>query len=303
MSPHFPFDGEPHAPSMGLQPLEPGQWLEPDAALATELAEKRAILAAFPRLVLAAVAEPPAAVAGAAAAAELLELVGRHVVVYHPEHYTEDPGGVRVRATGAVVATRVEKATDDARPALRHLAGLLQEDVCLLAPGDPAHLVAGVVCFPSRWNLAEKIGLDAAAIHGPVPGFAATLARPAGNFLARLAPGRAFARLNWTIHDSDTRFAPHPVPARHGLTAADVLTSTYLRVERQTLRRLPVSGFVVFTIRTYLDRLDAVAADSGRRERLRRTLASLPGEAVAYKGMTAFLEPLLEALARPAPTP
>ena len=186
---------------------------------------------------------------------------------------------------------------------LRHLAALLPEDVCLLSPGDPARLVAGVVCFPSRWNLAEKIGLDAAAIHGPVPGFAATLARPAGNFLARLAPGRAFARLNWTIHDSDTRFAPHPVPERRGLTETDVLTSTFLRVERQTLRRLPASGFVVFTIRTYLDRLDAVAADSGRRERLRRTLASLPGESVAYKGMTAFLEPLLRALARPAPVP
>ena len=37
-------------------------------------------------------------------------------------------------------------------------------------PGGTAHLVAGAVCFPSSWNLEEKIGHPIAAIHAVVPG-------------------------------------------------------------------------------------------------------------------------------------
>ena len=86
-------------------------------------------------------------------------------------------------------------------------------------------------------------GLDASAIHEPVPGFAQTLAQPTTSFLDRLTPERSFARLNWTIHDSALRFAPHSVAGRTDLTPENVLGETFLRIERQTLRRLPSSGF------------------------------------------------------------
>lgn len=296
MSPYFPFTGEPYAPAMGVRPLDPAAWLEPDASLAADVAEKRALLNSSRDLVLRVADDPATARAAAAAAAELRAVLERHLFQYHPNHYERTAAGIRVRPDGPLVGPKAS----DAAGSLAQVGSLIQEDVCLLSPTPPARLVAGLVCFPSRWNIAEKIGRDAAAIHQPVPGFARTLAQPATSFLERLAPERWFWRLNWTIHDSDTRFAPHPVPGRTDLTADSVLASTYLRIERQTLRRLPETGFVVFTIRTYIDRLDGLVADPDRRDRLRRTLDSMPDDAVAYKGMSALIVPLRRALAGPS---
>jgi hypothetical protein len=295
MSPYFPFTGDPYTPAMGVKPLDVAAWLEPDDSLADELLEKRRVLASSRDLVLAVDPDPETARAAALAAAEVYECLARHLVKYHPHHYAAHSHGIQVRATGEVVTAGAE----DAAARLAPLAALIQEDICLLRPTSPPRLAAGLVCFPSRWNIAEKVGLDASAIHQPVPNFARTLAQPATSFLERITPDRSFWRLNWTIHDSDTRFAPHPVRSRTDLTEETVLSSTFLRIERQTLRRLPKTGFVVFTIRTYLDRLDRLVADPDRRERMGRTLASMPDDAVAYKGMATFIAPLRRALSAP----
>jgi hypothetical protein len=102
--------------------------------------------------------------------------------------------------------------------------------------------------------------------------------------------------MNWTVHDRDELFAPGPVPPREDLTPGNVLRETYLRVERQTLRRLPESGAVVFTIRTYVHRMLDVVDTAERREMARRTLETLPADLVRYRGMSKLIGPLLEAL-------
>lgn len=303
MTPYFPFTGEPYGIAMGLKPLEPAQWLEPDLSLPHDLAAKQVILAKSSHLALATSRDPEIAAASALAAAELIELMVPNLIEYHSDHYALDRFGIRIRSANASIGFSDSFSKPDTEALLRHTARLIQEDVCLLSPAPRALLAAGVVCFPSRWNIAEKVGLDASAIHAPVPGFTASLAQPTTHFLDRITPERSFWRLNWTIHDSDLRFAPHPVPGRTDLTPENVLSSTFLRIERQTLRRLPRSGFVAFTIRTYIDRLDGVVAAADRRERLRRTLASMPDEAIAYKGMATFIRPLLQALAQPPAQP
>jgi hypothetical protein len=50
----------------------------------------------------------------------------------------------------------------------------------------------------------------------------------------------------------------------------------WLRVERQTLVRLPDSGAVVFGIRVHVDRLDSLADDPGALDRLGRSLRAMP---------------------------
>ena len=41
---------------------------------------------------------------------------------------------------------------------------------------DGPVFTAGVLCFPSRWRLMEKIGKPLSAVHGPVPLYADRLA-------------------------------------------------------------------------------------------------------------------------------
>ena len=127
-------------------------------------------------------------------------------------------------------------------------ARIVQEDLCVLVRSDAWRLQAACVCFPSRWNLASKLGTTLDDIHRPVPAYDVELSRPTNAFFERLKPQRSFWRLNWTLIDSPTLH--QPTSARrspHG-----DLSDWFFRVERQTLRRLPQSDAIVFTIRNYV---------------------------------------------------
>jgi dimethylamine monooxygenase subunit A len=288
--PYFPFTGEPHAPAMGLKPLDLARWIEPDDELAAQARLKARLLRTERRRVL--LARPQAA----EACRELHTLLAGHLAQYHPEHYTLIEGELGVLATGARYPEEPPRSGPEA--VLATLSGWVQEDLCLLSPTPPVALMAGLVCFPSRWNLAEKFGMDSDAIHAPVPGFAGALGASTRNFLERVAVEKPVWRMNWTVHDRDELFAPGPVPPRDDLTPGNVLRETFLRVERQTLRRLPESGAVVFTIRTYVHRMADVVDTEERRAAARGTLETLPAEILSYRGMAKLIGPLLEALRR-----
>lgn len=59
----------------------------------------------------------------------------------------------------------------------------------------------------------------------------------------------------------------------------------WLRTERQTLRRLPVSGAIIFTIRVYLVPITQLAEEQDVPERLGRALRGWPEDVKDYKGV------------------
>jgi|APGre2960657505_1045072.scaffolds.fasta_scaffold29777_2 hypothetical protein len=288
--PYFPFTGEPYQPTMGLKPLDLAQWLEPDLHQAAQLRLKADLLVREHALVLRASPESEVA------CRELYATLAAHLPVHHPDLYTADSTSLTVRALDrAFPLTPPPEA--DARELLSTVARWVQEDLCVLAPAAPVTITAGAVCFPSRWNLPEKFGQASPAIHAPVPKFAGTIGPATHSFLERLTVEKPVWRLNWTLHDSDHLFAPHAVPGRDDLTPAKVLTHVFLRTERQTLRRLPVSKAVVFTIRTHLHPLLEALPTPDATRLLLHTLEHLPAEVAAYKGMAKFIAPLKTALA------
>lgn len=64
----------------------------------------------------------------------------------------------------------------------------------------------------------------------------------------------------------------------------ETMEGMYLRTERQTLRRLGMSGGVVFTVRTYLTGVVRLAAEEGVAGRLASALRSWPDDVGRYKG-------------------
>lgn len=170
-----------------------------------------------------------------------------------------------------------------------------QEDWAILSPSAPVTLEAACICFPSRWSLDLKIGRGSDEIHEPVPSFA-SIAKPTKNFLERLHPDKPMWRLNWTIHDSDQLFSPGPHPTRNGWEATGLLENTFLRLEKQSLRKLPRTGYASFAIRTFTYKMSEVTR---QQERLRLTLESLEkldAATVAYKGMASFHSALVTTL-------
>jgi hypothetical protein len=166
---------------------------------------------------------------------------------------------------------------------LEEAALLVQEDLCVLVDGV---LAAGCVCFPSHWRLADKIGRPITEVHARVPGYDTELASKVDSFLRRLTTGTVVARRNFTIHERPDLFAPD-VPPLLGLAPHE----QWLRSERQTLRRLPRSDAILFTIRTQQVQLQHV--DRPTRQRLAARLRAEPEGLIAYRDLTDRLPALI----------
>ncbi len=277
-APYLPFAGGGHRLTMGLMPLAEPDWLEIDTLLAAHLAEKRALLIARHDEVFAALPEAEAA------ARELLALLAAHLPQHHPQIFTRDGTILTNRVTG--------EAWDVEQPALHPLelcGRLVQEDFCLLRRADDKHILVGAtLCAPARWRLADKIGNPLAQIHAPVAGYDAALARPVDRLFDQMRPGRLVWRLNWGIVDHPARFQPVRPPADAPITAADAGERLWLRVERQTLRKLAGSEAVVFTIRTHVTRLDRAIATRTTAADLASAIRALPQDMLRYKQIEPF---------------
>src|SRR5262249_2765230 len=183
----------------------------------------------------------------------------------------------------------------DGRDPLEGAASSVQEDLCVLLADAPGQLVlaAGCVCFPSHWRLADKMGTPAWAIHGPVPRYDDELAKKVDTFLDRLRPPAVMKRRNWTIHESAELFVPHS-PAHVDVTIPP--EDLWLRSERQTLRRLPESGAVVFTIRTQQVQIRALQQRPDIAGQLADRLSAQPGDRAQYAGYSAHVPALVHRL-------
>lgn len=252
----MPVKGGPWRLQMGLRPLDPSRWLEPDDDRAADLQLKQA----------------------------LLDSPDTRDVVLAVQHGTEAPSGVLFGLITADLAGRGLLTGAHLEPGRMHpieaAARLVQEDLCLMSRRDGRWVLsAACVCFPSRWSLADKVGRDLSAIHAPVPGYAETLARPTDAFFDRISPDRPVWRLNWTLLTDPALHQPIAVAAGAG-SGSEV----WFRVERQTLRSVTPDD-VVFTIRTYVRALeDVLASYPEAGPALAAALAHLPPAVVEYKG-------------------
>ena len=98
-------------------------------------------------------------------------------------------------------------------------------------------------------------------------------------------------RRNWSVVSDANLFAPDPGPMRAAIRAIDPTTAAevvQVRVERQTLRRLPVCGGVVFTIRVWIAPLSAIAAEPVRLARFAQAWRSAHPDFRAYKKLELY---------------
>ncbi|HTI32585.1 MAG TPA: heme-dependent oxidative N-demethylase subunit alpha family protein [Miltoncostaea sp.] len=172
------------------------------------------------------------------------------------------------------------------------------EDLLLLDAARPdVPLVAGSLCFPNGWEIRTALGRPVLAIHAPVPGFAATISGPTLALMRRLRAGRPVWRANWTLRTTDRLDLPPGVPLPPPPADAGRI---WVRVERQTLSRVPGAESVLFTVHTRSRTVAEVCADPVRARRLHRALTVMGPEMRAYKGLDALAGPVLAWLERRA---
>lgn len=111
--------------------------------------------------------------------------------------------------------------------------------------------------------MREKASLKLRDIHAPVPGYKEKLELSMDRYFANLPVGKIVKRANWAITTHSRLFAPSGNHLYEGETVPEedmdvVLENTHLRSERQMLWRLPRTGAIVFSFKTYLYRLDEI---------------------------------------------
>jgi hypothetical protein len=261
---HSPFSSSTFRWRMGVRALVADQWLQHDDLRTADLIEKARLTADHPGETF--VARP----GSESAAAEVAELVAADLAL-----------------NGLGISAEYSHPLET--------AGLsVQEDLCVMELVDGSWiLTAGSVCFPTRWDLPSKLGRSLAEIHSPVPDYGADLGDRVDRFFDRMTPGALAYRLNWSlVGDPSRRLGRHARQAPSRLPD-DPASELFVRIERQTLRRLNEHDAVVFGIRIHVWPLGDVVADLPPGD-FASTVEHLPMTVARYKNLDGMSADLAE---------
>jgi len=267
---------------LGLRARSEAEWLPSDDIFgndltrAEQIALKARLLAKHHQDVFSAM--PNTMTAGD----EVLAMVRQHLKTYHNACMAKSGSGVHP---------------------LDMAARLIPEDLLLLAPFQDVavndtdatkwHLVAASLCFPAHWVLAEKMGKPLAAIHDPVPHYDERLAAPVDRFFNKMTVGPISSRMNWSLQIGKDLFTPHRA-ARKAVSGDIDNDELCLRLENQTLRKLPQTGLVLFTIRTHIEPVSRWNHIPNAIDDLAQMLKDMSVQAQSYKGASLYEDALIQ---------
>lgn len=301
---YFPF-GETYETHMGARPLKAGEPLcEVDLPVyAGEVTLKRRLLEESPAYYFCGGAGTREA------QWEALGLVLESLAADYPQHFGLEKNGDGWHWRNRLLDERHSfRCGDDASLPCEPLdwAGRqVQEDLVLVGADEGQRFVGGQLCFANGWSIGTHIGKTFLGLHELLPQANHPAVQAGQRLLESMKPGKTVWRMNWSFKltdrlDLSTRHMPGYLAEAGAraprLTVEDVGREVFLRVERQTLTRLP-GGAVLFGIHTYHSRVEAEAADPQRARRMLKVLRGLPEDVRAYKALAGYEAALLGYLA------
>jgi hypothetical protein len=300
--PYRPFRyGPKYFVTMGLRNVKWDDWIELDDHYPRFHADKaRRISERGPKCCHTAPEAYPAAL-------ELLEELRSYLPERYPTLYQRTEKGIRNLWSG-------EEMDTTSRPLLpedpmQTCARLTQDDLAIMVerPDGQYYLLAGAILLAGFWRLEDKLGMPLSEIHtsGEVPQFREKLEKGMLNFFRRLKPEELVARNNYFLQVDEDLAWSHSIGSEDsdGISWSTAeknraIEHHYFRSERQSLRRLPKTGGVVFTIRTYFHPVTEIAEEDYVPGRLASAVRSWGDDVSRYKGKEKYQDVLLEYLDR-----
>jgi len=298
--PYFPFSDDAFKMTMGTQALNPDMLIEIDVPhYHPEIALKKRLLEDdYDEYVHAPIETQREQW-------EVIALLLPNMARHYPQHFSLTMNGDdwtwHNRLLDTTTTFRFSEMRSLPHSPLDWFGRQVQEDLLVLS-GDVAQgmsLIAGHLCFPNDWCLRDKLGKSFMRIHDPVPLFASTVGRSSSLLLERLKVGRPVWRVNWAFKVTpQLTLTPRKVrllrdEEQDVVTHETIGERCYLRVERQTLSRLPSTNAILFTVHTYQTPLVGIAQNSEVARRMANVVRTTPTEMLAYKGMLPFVDVLL----------
>ena len=238
------------------------------------------------------------------AALETMELLSEYLVARYPSMFVfekiDGQQRIRISKTG-------ESYPINSDDPLKYAGLLIEDDLALMMEGDDGqyYLRAGSILLPGFWRLEDKINMPLAQIHtsGDVPKFREKLQFSMERFFQKMKPDSPVIRFNYFIQTDEHLDWSASIGSEEefgiGWDHAQndpPIEKIHFRSERQTLRRLPRSKAILFTIRTYFFPIVEIAEEPGVPGRLASAIRSWPPDVARYKGKRAYGNVLLDYL-------
>ncbi|GAA2549526.1 hypothetical protein HD598_000661 [Neomicrococcus aestuarii] len=234
---------------------------------------------------------------------DLLMYYLRDLSIAHPTsmHLKEDGDVVHWRNDLLGTDQTFRIGDEDSLPfdPLTFLGREIPDDLLLVKErGGQLYFDAGLVTFAAAWSVTFDAGMSFREIHTPVPRLNGEgITSRAEQFLMRLPQDKVYRRVNWTLSASGSRKLDisleklpewgQDIPQ---LLATGDLGNLQLRIELEHFIRLPMSGAITFSIRTFMASLKEIKNIPIWRDQLAKILMSTPEDIATYKGFIEYRE-------------
>ncbi|KAJ5462830.1 hypothetical protein N7475_007774 [Penicillium sp. IBT 31633x] len=240
--PYRPFRWAYHQ-TMSLAKLETDWWIELENTYKSRIAQRKDLYAKNGRQVLDVMP------GSELACKELMEMVLQFICARYPQYFT--------LVDKRVLKNKILGTEQDvtAKPPLEVLLDNVPEDFAIMLRDHRTgfyFLRAAVICSALGWNVASKIGKQLHEIHEPIPDYKEKMQFSMDRFFTKMPTEKPIQRGSWGLEIGQPLYMPPGDPhSLLRLSQRDDLTidECHLRVDWQTLRRLPLSGAIVFNFK------------------------------------------------------
>ena len=280
---------------LGLRPITPESWILIGADHAEIMRQKRDRLNRFRPYYYRTLTE------SLPAQRELRDRVTTHLVTDHPDSFHRLGSVVRSVITGQTL-----DLNDDAVEPLLQLSYMIEEDFMLLdEDGGIPRITAAANAYSSSGRLVASVGHDMAWTHALVPQLTQKLGTRINRVIGSVHAATPCERFNWQLTPMASVFFPHSDPHAANAAAMQHISAElrrdpgragellWIRVERQTLSRLPDSNATAFSLHTYSDPLSSIRSDLESLRAIRALLTDYTEERWKYSEMDMVREPLM----------
>jgi len=229
---------------MSLTKLEPDWWLELEQTYEKRIKQRCDLFTKYGHHVLQSLP------GSELACKELMEMCLQFMCARYPHYFSLDKANMTFR-------NKILNTVTDLRTTLPlHviLQNIPEDFAIMLRDPDTGlyHFRAGVICSALGWDVSTKIGMKLHEIHEPIPDYKEKMQFSMDRYFAKKPTDKAIQRGSWGLEIDEPLYMPpgDPHEAYRATQPEGIdLARMNLRVDWQTLRRLPLSGSIVFNFK------------------------------------------------------
>ncbi|KAI1341290.1 alpha-1,2-mannosyltransferase [Xylariaceae sp. FL0016] len=241
--PYRPFRWAYHQ-TMSLTKLETDWWIELESTYKQRIAQRQELYRQHGKAVLQYLP------GSELACKELMEMVVQFICARYPQYFVLSPDKLRLENRILGTVTMIQEK----HPLVVLLDNVPEDFGITLRDPETGYYAfrAGVICSALGWNVDSKIGMKLHEIHQPIPDYKEKMQFSMDRFFSKMPASKPIQRGSWGLEVDQPLYMPPGDPHESYRERQDeslTRSRLHLRVDWQTLRRLPLSGAIVFNFK------------------------------------------------------